>query len=70
MNADRGTHRPRLDPIPRRAPSKKARYAPLRTHAARIVKLAEFPMHVNGAYLDDPDRIPFVGGRPKGPSGN
>ena len=39
------------------AKSKKPRYSALRPHTARIVKLAEFPMHVNGAYMDDPDRI-------------
>ena len=39
---------------------KKARYPHLRPHAARILKLAEYPMHVNGAYLDDPDRIPML----------
>lgn len=39
------------------AKSKKPRYSALRPHTARIVKLAEFPMHVNGAYMDDPDHI-------------
>ena len=37
--------------------TKKPRYATLRPHTARVIKLAEFPMHVNGAYMDDPDRI-------------
>ena len=36
----------------------RSRYGDLRTHAARIVKLAEYPTHVNGGYLDDPERIP------------
>lgn len=40
------------------AKTKRPRYSALRPHAARIVKLAEFPMHVNGGYLDDPERIP------------
>ena len=44
------------------AKSRKTRYSALRPHAARIVKLAEFPMHVNGGYLDDPDRIPTFHG--------
>ena len=39
---------------------KKRSYSALRPHAARILKVAEFPMHVNGAYLDDPDRIPVL----------
>lgn len=44
----------------------RTRYGDLRQHAARIVKLAEYPLHVNGAYLDDPERIPtFSPGRPK-----
>lgn len=42
-----------------------ARYGDLRSHAARIQKLAEYPMHVNGAYLDDPDRIPLLSPQPK-----
>lgn len=43
------------------APRKtKKRYPALRPHAARILKLAEYPMHVNGAYMDDPHRIPFI----------
>lgn len=37
----------------------KKRYMALRPHAARIVKLAEYPVHVNGAYMDDPHRIPL-----------
>ena len=41
-----------------------SRYGDLRPHAARIVKLAEYPMHVNGAYLDDPDRIPMFRAQP------
>ena len=36
------------------------RYPSLRPHAARILKLAEYPTHVNGAYMDDPDRIPML----------
>ena len=39
---------------------KKPRYEALRPHAARILKLAEYPTHVNGAYLDDPHRIPLI----------
>lgn len=39
---------------------KKTSYGDLRPHAARILKVAEFPMHVNGAYLDDPHRIPML----------
>jgi alpha-D-ribose 1-methylphosphonate 5-phosphate C-P lyase len=46
-------------------PKKKARYGALRPHAARIIKVAEYPVHVNGAYLDDPDRIPMFDPRPK-----
>jgi hypothetical protein len=38
--------------------TKTPRYSALRSHTARILKLGEFPMHVNGAYLDDPERIP------------
>ncbi|HEX2021182.1 MAG TPA: hypothetical protein VHH36_00595 [Candidatus Thermoplasmatota archaeon] len=38
----------------------KKRYAPLRPHTARVVKLGEYPTHVNGAYMDDPDRIPML----------
>ena len=41
-------------------PRAKKRYAPLRPHAARILKLGEYPTHVNGAYMDDPDRIPML----------
>lgn len=41
-------------------PKKKTRYGALRTHAARVVKLGEYPLHVNGAYLDDPERIPIL----------
>lgn len=37
---------------------KRTRYGDLRPHAARIVKLAEYPLHVNGGYMDHPDRIP------------
>lgn len=37
--------------------TKKARYGELRSHTARVVKLASYPMHVNGAYLDDPEHI-------------
>lgn len=40
-------------------PLKKKRYAALRPHVARIVKVAEYPVHVNGAYMDDPHRIPL-----------
>lgn len=43
---------------------KSKRYGDLRPHAARIVKLAEYPMHVNGAYLDDPDHIPVFSRSP------
>ena len=43
----------------------RKRYGALRTHAARIVKLAEYPVHVNGGYLDDPERIPVFDPRPK-----
>lgn len=39
---------------------KKPSYQALRPHAARVIKVAQFPMHVNGAYLDDPDRIPIL----------
>lgn len=48
------------------ASRKKKTYAALRPHAARILKVAEYPVHVNGAYLDDPDRIPVLE-RPKRP---
>lgn len=48
--------------------SKKPRYSALRSHTARILKVAEFPMHVNGAYLDDPERIPLLDRQPKGPA--
>ncbi|MEA3200025.1 MAG: hypothetical protein QOE90_1453 [Thermoplasmata archaeon] len=40
--------------------AKKARYAALRPHTARILKVAEYPVHVNGAYLDNPERIPLL----------
>lgn len=43
----------------------KKRYAPLRPHAARILKVAEYPTHVNGAYMDDPDKIPMLDRQPK-----
>jgi hypothetical protein len=36
------------------------RYRALRPHAARVLKLGEYPLHVNGAYRDDPDRIPHI----------
>lgn len=50
----------------RKGKGKRVRYGDLRPHAARIVKLAEYPLHVNGAYLDDPERIPtFAPPRPK-----
>lgn len=39
---------------------KKTGYMALRPHAARILKLGEYPMHVNGAYMDDPHRIPVL----------
>lgn len=39
---------------------KKAGYQALRPHAARVLMLGEYPMHVNGAYLDDPHRIPML----------
>jgi alpha-D-ribose 1-methylphosphonate 5-phosphate C-P lyase len=42
----------------------KGRYGDLRPHAARIVKLAEYPMHVNGGYLDDPEHIPTFRAHP------
>lgn len=45
--------------------SKAPRYKALRPHAARILKLAEYPMHVNGAYRDDPERIPLLDRQPK-----
>lgn len=52
--------------VARKRKSPVARYGALRPHAARIAKLAEYPMHVNGAYLDDPERIPlFEPRRPK-----
>jgi len=44
-------------------PKKKRSYSALRPHAARILKVAEYPTHVNGAYLDDPTRIPTLGTR-------
>jgi hypothetical protein len=40
--------------------TKAPRYSALRPHAARILKLGEYPMHVNGAYMDDPERIPML----------
>jgi alpha-D-ribose 1-methylphosphonate 5-phosphate C-P lyase len=43
--------------------SKQARYEPLRPHTARIIKLGQYPLHVNGGYLDDPERIPQIDGR-------
>ena len=42
------------------ASKKKRSYSALRPHAARILKVAEYPTHVNGAYLDDPTRIPML----------
>ncbi|GEM_PF-5830445 len=42
------------------ARTKTPRYPALRPHTARILKLAEYPMHVNGAYLDNPERIPLL----------
>lgn len=42
------------------APRRRNGYKALRPHAARVIKVAQFPMHVNGAYLDDPDRIPVL----------
>lgn len=36
-------------------------YSILRPHAARVLKLGEYPTHVNGAYMDNPDRIPMLG---------
>lgn len=42
------------------ATRKKRGYSALRPHAARILKVGEFPMHVNGAYMDDPHRIPVL----------
>lgn len=42
------------------ASRKKRSYSALRPHAARILKVAEYPTHVNGAYLDDPTRIPML----------
>lgn len=47
----------------RKTPKQK-RYGELRPHTARIVKLAEYPLHVNGGYMDDPDHIPLF--KPKG----
>lgn len=46
--------------MPARARKKKPAYTALRPHAARILRLAEFPTHVNGAYLDDPTHIPML----------
>lgn len=43
----------------RKTSTKKARYPALRPHVARIAKVAEYPVHVNGAYMDDPHRIPM-----------
>ena len=49
------------------APRTKApRYKALRPHTARILKLGEYPMHVNGAYRDDPERIPLLERQPRG----
>ncbi|HUR68054.1 MAG TPA: hypothetical protein VM370_02325 [Candidatus Thermoplasmatota archaeon] len=42
------------------ARKKKLGYQALRPHAARILKLGEYPLHVNGAYMDDPQRIPML----------
>lgn len=42
------------------AARKKPRYASLRPHTARVLKVAEYPTHVNGAYMDDPDRIAML----------
>jgi len=42
---------------------KKTGYEPLRPHTARIIKLGQYPLHVNGGYLDDPERIPQIDGR-------
>lgn len=39
---------------------KRVGYQALRSHAARVLKLGDFPMHVNGAYMDDPSRIPIL----------
>ena len=47
-----------------KAKAKASRYGDLRPHAARVVKLAEYPMHVNGGYLDDPERIPTFRAHP------
>jgi hypothetical protein len=44
---------------------KKARPIAIRPHAARVIKLAEYPVHVNGGYLDDPDRIATIGHAPR-----
>lgn len=49
----------RLREDTRVASTKKLRYRALRPHAARIAKLAEYPVHVNGAYMDDPEHIPL-----------
>lgn len=38
-------------------------YGTLRGHAARIIKLAEYPVHVNGGYLDNTERIPMLDAR-------
>lgn len=40
-------------------------YSILRPHAARVLKVAEYPTHVNGGYMDNPDRIPMMGREPK-----
>jgi alpha-D-ribose 1-methylphosphonate 5-phosphate C-P lyase len=45
--------------VPTQKKSKVKRYHALRPHAARIAKVAEYPVHVNGAYMDDPERIPL-----------
>lgn len=42
------------------ARKKKVGYTALRPHAARILKVGEYPMHVNGAYMDDPTHIPIL----------
>ncbi|MFA5862358.1 MAG: hypothetical protein WDA16_11760 [Candidatus Thermoplasmatota archaeon] len=52
-----------LEQVAKKTKKKQAGYVPLRGHAARIIKLAEYPMHVNGGYLDDPERIPMLDSR-------
>ena len=49
------------------ARKKKTGYSALRPHAARVLRLAEFPTHVNGAYLDDPQHIPLLDRARRGP---